>query len=49
MDTELRRVDLLSADLREADMSFTYLTGTKVTTQQLAQVASLEGATPRRP
>jgi len=45
MDTGLRRVDLLRADLRDAGMGFTYLTGTKVTAQQLGQAASLEGAT----
>jgi uncharacterized protein YjbI with pentapeptide repeats len=44
MDTELRRVDLLGADLRKANTHFTYLTGTKVTNEQLAQAASLKGA-----
>jgi hypothetical protein len=45
MATELCWVDLLRADLRDAGMGFTYLTGTKVTAQQHGQAASLEGAT----
>ena len=45
MDTGLRRVDLLRADLRDAGMGFTYLTGTKGTAQQLAHAKSLQGAT----
>ena len=44
MEPELRRIDLLGADLRRAEKRFAYLTGTEVTAQRLAQTASLEGA-----
>lgn len=44
MDTTLRPVDLLGADLREADLRFTCLTGTKGTDEQLTLAASLKGA-----